>query len=91
MKKGVVKIYAKFRGKQLRQSLFFKSLFSNSVYPSSSSNLENKESLQLIKKETLAQVFSWKFFTEYLRAAIAALNNLQGDKFLRIIAKYNFF
>ena len=47
MKKGVLKNFAKFTGKHLSQSLFFKSLCFNSVYPSSSSNLEKKGSLQL--------------------------------------------
>ena len=71
-------------GKRLCQSLFLMKL---------------QAVCNFVKKETLAQVFSWKFceifknnfFTEYLRAAITVLNNLRGNKFLRIIAKYNFF
>ena len=43
MKKSVFKNFAKFTGKHLCQSFFFRSLFFNSVYTSSSSNIENKE------------------------------------------------
>ena len=62
-------------------------LFFSSVYLSSSSNLENKGSMQLYLKKTLAHVFSCEFceifkstiFTEHLWAVLSALNNLRGN------------
>ena len=92
MKKGVLENFEKFTGKHLRQSLFFKSLFYDSVYPSSSSNLENKgKPATLFLQKLWVQVFSCElceifentFFAEHLRVALSALNNLRGDKFSR--------
>ena len=65
MKKGVLKIFTKFTGKHLCQSLFF-----NKV-----------TGLTLLKKETLAQMFSREFcelfkntlFTKQLWAAASEL------------------
>ena len=56
MEKGVLNNFAKFTGEHLCQSLFLKS-----DYPFSSSNLENKRSLQLYLKKALAQVLSCEF------------------------------
>ena len=63
------------------------SLFFNSANLPSSSNLENKGSMQLYLKKTLAHVFSCEFceifnstfFTGHLWAVLSALNNLRGD------------
>ena len=89
MKKFGLKNFAKFAGKHLCQGLFF-----NSVYPSSSSNLKNKESLRLYRNRDLVQVFYCEFceifknsfFKEHLRAAISTLNltTLAGTKFRAI-------
>ena len=61
--RGVLKNFAKFTGKHLRQSLFFSKVVGGAC--------------SLIKKEILAQVFSWEFckifekinFEEHLRTA----------------------
>ena len=53
MKKGVLENFAKFTGKQLCQSLFF----------NEAAGLKHLyQSLFLIKLQTLAQVFSCKFY-----------------------------
>ena len=49
--KVVLKNFAKFTGKHLRQSLFF--------------NKVAGQACNFIKKETVAQVFSWKFLVNF--------------------------
>ena len=64
---GVLKNFAKFTGKYLCQSPFFKSVFFNSVYPSSSSNLENNGSLQLFLINRLWHRWFPVNFAKFLR------------------------
>ena len=60
MKKGVLKNFARFTGKHLCQSLFLNKIF---------------EDYNFVKKETLAQVFSCKFYEIF---KITFLNNTSG-------------
>ena len=83
--KSVLKIFVTFAGKHQCQSLFFKSIFLR-VFICLEALI--REACNVIKKETLAQVFSSEFceifknffFTEHLGAALSALNNLRSDK-----------
>ena len=59
MKKDVLKNIKKITRKHLCQSLFSKNLFFNSIYLSSSSNIENKGSF--IKTDTQTQVLFCEF------------------------------
>ena len=73
-KKGVLRNYAKFKGKHLWQSLFF--------------NKVAGEVCDYIKKETLAQVFSCEyfqifknaFFMKHLRWLLLLLDEIQNTK-----------
>ena len=60
MKKGVLKNFARFTGKHLCQSLFLNKIF---------------EDYNFVKKETLAQVFSCKFYEIF---KITFLHNTSG-------------
>ena len=66
-KKGVLKNFAKLKGKHMCQSLFF-------------NKFAGTQACNFIKKETLVQVFSWEFyeilglpfFAEHLRWLLLA-------------------
>ena len=53
-KKGVLRIFVKFTGKNLRQSLFFNKVAGQKI--------DSGAAYNFIKKETLAQVFSFEFY-----------------------------
>ena len=94
MKKGFLKNFSKFTGKQLYQGFFF-----SSAYLSPSPNLKIREACNFIQKRGYAQVFSCEFckifkntfFTKHLRAALSALKNLRSGKVLRNIVYVTFF
>ena len=70
IRKGVLRYFAKFTGKQLCQSLFFNKVAGGPL-------ISMRAACNFIKKEALAQVFSCEFseiskntfFIEHLRAA----------------------
>ena len=63
LKKGVPKIFAKFAGKHLCQSLIF-----NKV-----ANFIKKETLTLVFSYEFCEIFKNTFFTEHLRATTSAV------------------